>query len=204
LRPTRALALVPLTLMLAACGPIAATSTTPPAAGPTAAPPTTAPQTPGPQTPQPPAAPAGVGRCAAAHLKVTVTPGDSAAGHVGLRLVFTNTSAHSCTIYGYPGVSFLSGPTGHQINDPAQRSTAEGPSTTVTVAPHGKAHADLLLVNVDNFPAANCKPIQAAGVRVYPPDDTKSLYARSPQQVCSVKGAGLAQIYPVRAGASST
>jgi hypothetical protein len=147
-----------------------------------------------------PAAQTGAARCTAGQLHLSVAPGNNASGHIGLILVFTNTSTTRCTMYGYPGVSFVTGPSGTQINDPAQRSAATGPPATVTLAPHGTAHANLLLVNVANYPADLCQPTQAAGIRVYPPDDTTALFVNSPQQICTVNGTGLAQIYPIQTG----
>ena len=120
------------------------------------------------------------------------------AGHVGLLVVFTNTGAAACTMSGYPGVSFMTGPSGTQIGDPAERvGTPGGP---VTLAPQGRSHANLLLNQVGNYSADGCKPVQAGGVRVYPPDETTALYASSARQVCSATGIGFAQVYPVEAG----
>jgi hypothetical protein len=210
-----ALALASAVVVLAACAPDGLTGTgsvqttgvatssappsttrtdpsTPPPAG---EPPPTA-QNPPPQT-------STSTRCIAAQLQINVSPGTSAAGHIGLIIVFTNTSARACTMYGYPGVSFVTGPTGSQINDPAQRSPAQGSPTLVPLPPGGKAHASLLLVNVANYPTNTCKPVQAAGLRVYPPDDTTALYTSSPQQICTTNGTGTAQIYPIQTGASA-
>ena len=142
----------------------------------------------------------GPSRCTTGQLRITVASGDNAAGHIGLRIVFTNTGTRTCTLYGYPGVSFQASPTGPQINDPAQRSPAQGAPTRITLAPGHHAHADLLLVNVANYPSNLCKPAQIAGVRVYPPDQTTAAFAASPQQVCTINGTGLAQIYPIQAG----
>jgi len=142
------------------------------------------------------------GRCTAAQLQVSVAPGANAAGHIGLLVVFTNTSGQACTMSGHPGVSFVTGPSGLQVNDPAER-VAAGTPPIVTLVPNGKAHANLLLVNVANYAGGNlCQPTQVSGVRVYPPDDTTALFASNPQQICTVKGTGLAQIYPVQAGSS--
>jgi hypothetical protein len=175
--------------------PPSITPTNPSTPPPASQPPPTA-QNPPPQTSTTP--------CTAAQLQINVTPGPNAAGHIGLNIVFTNTSTHPCTMYGYPGVSFVTGPTGTQINDPAQRSAAQGPPTLTTLPANGKAHASLLLVNVANYPPNTCKPTQAAGLRVYPPDDTTALYTNSPQQICTTKGTGTAQIYPVQTGTSTS
>jgi hypothetical protein len=137
-------------------------------------------------------------RCTSAQLSLAVTPGASAAGHVGLLIVFTNTSAGTCTMSGYPGVSFVTGPSGTQIGDAAQR--VGSPVEAVSLAPQGRAHANLLLGQVGNYAADACRPTQAAGLRVYPPDETTALYVASARQVCSAAGTGFAQIYPVQAG----
>jgi hypothetical protein len=133
-----------------------------------------------------------------AQLTVTVAPGANAAGHVGLLLLFTNTSATACVISGYPGVSFVTGPSGTQIGDPAER--VGNPGGPVTLAPQGRAHANLLLSQVGNYAADGCKPVPAAGLRVYPPDETTALYVASTRQVCSATGIGFAQIYPIEPG----
>jgi hypothetical protein len=190
---------------LAACAPLASTPNQPPAQ---AGPATGGSATPAPhQAPQPTAQPSqGAGpqtgtRCHTGNLKVTVAPGNNAAGHIGLRIVFTNTANHPCTMYGYPGVSFLTGPRGRQLNVPAERSAAQGAPKLIPLAAGGKAHADLLLVNTANFATNTCKPVQAAGVRVYPPDETASAFVPYPLMVCSLNGVGTAQIYPVVNGA---
>jgi hypothetical protein len=187
------------------------TADSPPTAtgpGPTAPPQTSAPNSPNATpptsvTPSPELSPStqpGGGRCTAAELRVSLVPGDNPAGHIGLHLVFTNISARTCTMFGHPGVAFVTGPSGSQINDPAQRSSGQA-SSLVTLAPNGRAHASLLLVNVDNYNGSpSCQPTQAAGVRVYPPDDTTAIFASSPQRICSVKGTGVPQIYPVESG----
>jgi len=217
LRLRSTLAAVPLAslvVVLAACGHLASgasgsaqaagagTSGTPQAADPTG------PATPKQSNPAPPAADSGSarlssdGRCTAGQLRINVASGDNAAGHIGLLVVFTNASTQACTMYGYPGVSFVTGH-GDQVNDPAQR-VARTPSL-VTLAPNGKAHASLLLVNVNNYVGSpSCQATLTAGVRVYPPDDTTALFASSAQWICDVKGTGVPQIYPVQTGASNS
>ena len=136
--------------------------------------------------------------CATAQLEVTLAQGASSAGHLGLLLQFTNISATECTITGYPGVSFMTGPSGTQIGDAAER--VGGPAAPVSLAAQGRAHANLLLSQVSNYSADACRPTQAGGMRVYPPEETTSLYVISVRQVCSATGLGFAQIYPVQAG----
>jgi hypothetical protein len=147
-------------------------------------------------------APAGDGtRCTAGQLAVSVEAGDSGAGQLGVNLVFSNTSSSPCTMRGYPGVSFVTGDAGQQVNDAAHR--ASGASvTTVTLAAGGSAHAMVRMVQTGNFDESTCRPVQIAGFRIYPPDDTAAMFARSAQQACSVKGTGVPEIYPVQPGRS--
>src|SRR4051812_14634171 len=144
---------------------------TPPSTSPTGAPP--------PPSPAVTGHPAGI-RCVSAQLTVSVGPGPNAAGHVGLLVVFTNTGAAPCTMSGYPGVSFMTGPSGTQIGDPAERvGTPRGP---VILAPQGRSHANLLLNQVGNYSADGCKPVQAGGGGGDPPDETAALFAPSAPQ----------------------
>jgi hypothetical protein len=208
-----ALPLASAVIALAACGVPSVSSGSAQAAGPgtTGAPPTTKQTNPTTSPPvvrssvvrQSPAQPKSGGRCAAGQLLLTVAQSDNSAGHIGLFVVFTNNSDRTCTMFGYPGVSFVTGPAGTQVNDPAERSGAPAASL-VTLPPNARAHASLLLVNVDNYNGSpSCQPTLAAGIRVYPPDDTTALFARYPEWICDVKGTGVPEIYPVQAGANS-
>ncbi|MFI5915678.1 DUF4232 domain-containing protein [Dactylosporangium sp. NPDC051541] len=60
-------------------------------------------------------------------LRITAqgSPGGGAAGTKWGWLVFTNVSKRTCTLYGYPGVSRLTAPTGTQINAPLTRAPDE-------------------------------------------------------------------------------
>ena len=56
--------------------------------------------------------------------------------------MLTNTSKRACTLYGYPGVSFVTGVGGSQVGKPATKNPAV-PKAVVTLAPGAKA--DVLL-----------------------------------------------------------
>jgi Protein of unknown function (DUF4232) len=141
-------------------------------------------------------------RCHSRDLKVTwkPDPAGGAAGSHGEFLVFTNASDHRCTLYGFPGVSFVAGDKGTQVNDPFTRSGEA--RKTVTLAPGAPAHAVLVLVNPANFDNATCAPRQVRGYRVYPPDETAAFFVSVPQIACSAKGTGVAQVLPIGPGAS--
>ncbi len=128
--------------------------------------------------------------------------GGAAAGSDYVPLDFTNVSSHTCVMFGYPGVSWTTGMRGSQIGDPAAR-TPGYPSVTVTVPPSGAAHAWLQIANAGNFPASTCKPVTAHWLRIYPPNQYSSLYAKFTTQVCSGKITGGSKpllVLPVRAG----
>jgi hypothetical protein len=136
--------------------------------------------------------------CTAAQVHITVIPGDSAAGHIGLRVEFSNISTDACTLRGYPVVSFVNGPSGNQVGNTAH--PAAGPLSTVPLAPNATAHANLLLVNVANYPPSSCGPQQVGGVLVQVPGDPTRVFAASSQLVCTLSGTGVAQIYPIAGG----
>jgi hypothetical protein len=124
--------------------------------------------------------------------------GDAAAGTYHTDLVFTDKSKHSCTLYGYPGVSWVTGDNGTQVNDPFQRNA--GTKKTITLAPGGQAHAVLITHSAPNYPTEKCNPVSVRGYRIYPPDETASIFVSSPQTECSIKGVNLGQVLPISSG----
>src|ERR1700734_2524543 len=105
--------------VLLCTGALAAASSAPPTTGPTT------PATP-PSTPSAPP-------CSTADLSAAVntSPGGAAAGSTYYPMNFTNTSKSSCYLFGYPGVSFVTGPSGSQIGEPASRNPAVTPRTGI-------------------------------------------------------------------------
>ena len=138
------------------------------------------------------------------HLGFALGSSSGSAGSVDVALVLTNTGSLPCYLYGYPGVSAVSGPNGHQIGLAAARATQLGPPAVVTLQPGEKANADLHVVDALNYPTATCRPITPAGFRVYPPGSTTAGFAPSTTlQVCSVDVPHALAVGPVSAGASS-
>jgi hypothetical protein len=199
-----------LALLAAACG----SKTTPAAAGgpasPTAAPGDATSSAAATPVTQPSGTPsAAAAGCASSGLKVTVDTSQSgaAAGSTYVPIDFTNTSASSCTLFGYPGVSFVSGPTGSQLGKPAIRNTG-ATATTVTLAPGGVAHATLQVAEAGNYSASDCTPVTAHWLRIFPPNQLTAIYAHYTVQACSAKlphqlGSQLA-VYVVRPGPGKT
>jgi hypothetical protein len=128
--------------------------------------------------------------------------GNAASGHAGYPVNLTNDSGASCTLNGYPGVSFVSSPGGSQIGAAATRATTSyiftaQPPQAITLARGQTAHADLQLLTAGNFTPSQCGPVTAHWVRVYPPNQSTPLYINFTAQTCS-KGPGLLIVSPVQ------
>jgi hypothetical protein len=67
--------------------------------------------------------------------------------HIGLQL--RNVRSSSCTLYGYPGVSWVAGADGHQVGAAAERQSDNSGSAehTVTLAPGALTSAPLDIVD---------------------------------------------------------
>ncbi|TCO64507.1 DUF4232 domain-containing protein [Actinocrispum wychmicini] len=144
--------------------------------------PPNSPNKPGPgDAPQPVVS--GSGECKAADLTVSVGGGDAAAGTVYRSVVFTNKSDKSCTMQGFPGVSYVTGDDGHQVGPAAVRVGVKG--AAITLAPGAKAQAPVGFVQVGNFDPAVCRPTSTRGLRIYPPHDTASMFLPLPGNGCA-------------------
>lgn len=195
-------------LMATACGPSG-----PPAAAPTVTKTVTVTPTPTPTgptggtgSPTPTKSgspgPGGPGACPTSALHLSIGTGNGAAGSVYYPIVFTNTSGTPCTLFGFPGVSFVTGIGGSQIGHAATRNS-DAPRQTVTLAPGGVAHATLQVVQALNFPPAKCQLTTAHWLKVYPPNQTEPVYLNFTARACAgrAKGIRVLNVAPVRPGA---
>jgi hypothetical protein len=143
-----------------------------------------------------------VAACTTSALTVTVasTPGGGAAGSTYMPIDFTNTSGRACALYGYPGVSFVTGRGGTQIGAAAARNTGFS-AVPVTVASHATAHAWLQVAQAGNYPASTCHMVTATWLRVFPPGSTVPAYVNRTFSACASAKANLLTVMPVRSGA---
>lgn len=109
--------------------------------------------------------------CATSSLKVGPGVSEGSAGSSYLVIDFTNVSRTTCTLYGYPGVSFAGGSPVHQLGAAATRN-ATAPRALVTLAPGATGNALLRITDAGNYSAAQCHPTAAQYLRVYPPNQT--------------------------------
>ena len=175
-------------LLLAGCGtgtPQAQTSSTPAsspassASQPATALATTASSAPAPAAPTP----AGPGLCKAAGLTGTIdSTGGGAAGSVYMTLILTNSGTEPCLLKGFAGVSLTADANGAPIGAAAVRDEST-PAADVLLAPGQAGAATLRYSQAANHP--DCTIAPAAGFRVYPPEDTASLFIAQPRDACS-------------------
>ncbi|EGD25418.1 DUF4232 domain-containing protein [Prescottella equi] len=138
-------------------------------------------------------APAQQAGCAVSELRLTLGQGQGAAGSTELPLVFTNVGGRTCALDGFPGVSYVQGGAdGAQVGAAATRSGES--AGAVTLAPDATATAMVRAVEVQNYPADTCAPTPVAGLRVYPPNDTGSIFVPYATTGCSKTGDGLNQL----------
>jgi hypothetical protein len=134
--------------------------------------------------------------CASAGLVVWLQTGGGggAAGSTFYELEFTTLSGHACRLQGYPGVTAVS-LRGHRIGAAATRESSS-PARAITLANGASATTALRIVDAGNYPSSACGVTTAAGLRVYPPGQTRSQIVPFPFPACTRAGS---QILSVRA-----
>jgi len=114
------------------------------------------------------------------------TTGNGAAGSISYQMQFSNLSGHRCTLNGFPFV-FAVGLAGHQIGRRASFDRSH-PPLSVTIRAGQTATAVLRLEEVGDFTPSACKPRTAAGLEVFPPNQTTSKTIPFPFAACSTRG----------------
>ncbi|HVA52610.1 MAG TPA: DUF4232 domain-containing protein [Acidimicrobiales bacterium] len=137
--------------------------------------------------------------CATSDLVIWLnTVGNGAAGSSYYDLNFTNLSPHACTLVGYPGVSGVS-LTNRQVGGSAARNNTIAPAVItltsalsarglLSAAMQNTATVILQITEVGNFPSATCREVSAAGLRVYPPGQSRSKIVAFPFAACAKVG----------------
>src|SRR5215469_4438440 len=144
---------------------------------------------------------AGSSGCLASGLQAQVGDSQGAAGTIYEVINLTNTSNATCTLYGYPGVSFVTSVGGSEVGKPATKNPVVA-KTLVTLVPGGQAAFLLGVHDVGAFPS--CKIVNVDWLRIYPPGDYGSINVQDKSQVCSNMDLAIMDVSPVRAGANPT
>lgn len=111
------------------------------------------------------------------------TSGNATAGTTFYKLHFTNLSGHACTLNGFPFL-FAVNLTGHQVGLRAAFRKPPSPHL-VTLAKGKTATAVLGIVDTGVFSRSACRPVTAAGLRVFPPNQTRAKLVPFPFSSCS-------------------
>jgi hypothetical protein len=90
---------------------------------------------------------------------------------INVSIVLHNTGSTSCTVQGWPGVSYVGHGNGTQIGGAASL-VRTAPHPTVTLQPGGTAQAHLSA----HSPQESCTTAPVDGVRVYPPGSKQSFF----------------------------
>ncbi|KIS28834.1 hypothetical protein TV39_02880 [Arthrobacter sp. SPG23] len=96
--------------------------------------------------------------------------------------MLTNSGTEPCLLRGFPGVSLTADANGAPIGAPARQDGAS-PVADVLLAPGQAGAADMRYTQAGNYP--ECDPAQAAGYRIYPPEETASLFLAEPRTACN-------------------
>lgn len=136
---------------------------------------------------------AGTPKCATSGLVIWLNQegGGGTLGSIYYELELTNLSGHTCTLYGYPGVAAVN-LAGRQLGAAARREPTPGKglvtlaSGSSTLNNGSTATALVRIVDVGALPG--CRPVAAAGLRVYPPGQTRSKVIPFPFEACSRAG----------------
>src|SRR5579863_8345646 len=118
---------------------------------------------------------------------VAVEQGNGAAGTIFYPLEFTNLSGHTCSLFGFPGVSAVD-QHGKQLGSSANWEHTTSPHTVV-LAPGATAHTMLAYHDAAVTTEPGCHPVNSAVLlKVYPPGRHSATYAAYDFQSCSRKG----------------
>jgi hypothetical protein len=159
--------------------------------------------TPAVASPSSPSSPAAASAaCPTSALRVKQGIAQGYAGGTYQVIDFTNTSGSTCTLFGYPGVSLVSGPPYVQIGVAAKRGTST-PRKLVTLAPGATANAMLQIVDALNYPPASCGPAKATALKIYPPNQTVPVYLPNASNGCT-KPVQIMNVGAVQPGSGSS
>jgi hypothetical protein len=156
-------------------------------------------------SPAAPANPGSVGPagCLTSALRASLGTAQGTAGSAYQVIILANVSGKTCALYGYPGVSFVSGVGGSQIGKDAARDRTTAPKV-VTLAPGHSGSFALRVVDAAALPAASCDPVTANWLKIFPPENTAALYVGYTAHACASKTASILTIRAVTEGTSGS
>lgn len=152
-------------------------------------------------TASPTTAPPGPGLCRTNDLRLAVGRQNGAAGTIYYPVGFTSVSSAACTMYGYPGVAFVTSQGGSLIGAPAGRRLIGGITPTlITLQPGATAHATLAISDVLLSNQCHNHQVPVGTIQVYPPDQYTALFAPFSGTGCADKSLVVMWVSPVTSG----
>jgi Protein of unknown function (DUF4232) len=128
--------------------------------------------------------------CTASDLGVwlAVDQGNGALGTIYYPLQFTNLSGHTCSLYGYPGVS-VTGDNGQRLGSPANWIAGYDRKRVVDLAPGATAHTLLAYRDAAVSTEEGCDPVtEPSDLSVIPPGQRAATDAAFGFESCSRPG----------------
>jgi hypothetical protein len=128
-------------------------------------------------------------KCTVARLAISLAPApETLPAGTRYPVEFTNTSATSCTLTGFPQVAAYDdrGAAYAQVGNAAVR-VESATAHRIVLRPGATAHSDVDL-SVAGLPQKACKKVTAAGLRVVAPGETTPRYLRHKLTACSAHG----------------
>jgi len=128
------------------------------------------------------AAAASVPRCATASLRIWVGTGSGAMGTVAVEFGFTNHSAKTCSLYGYPRVQMLT-KSGKNLSTTDQRGAGYFgiQERTVVLAPGKTAYFGILYHDFSGYANVTCP--ESAALKFTPPQDIRTILVYKSAQI---------------------
>jgi hypothetical protein len=144
-----------------------------------------------------------VGRCTTGDLStgIVIGVGGNSAGHANYPIQYVNVSGHTCSLYGYAGISVTTA-SGQQIGLPAARGPASA-SRMVTLTPGAAAHSDLQVSDTGNYATGTCRPETGVLIKDYPPGSYSSTVIPYSIKTCAGMSVRTLSTGPVVAGAGA-
>lgn len=134
--------------------------------------------------------------CQTSDLSLHLLTYDVGQGYNLQRLRFTNSSGSTCTLYGYPGVSYSAGEDGGQVGKPAYRKDVGSGFPRVTLRPGGHAYSFINQPDASTVLDSKCQPTDVSGLRIFPPNNTDATYVANEGKACA-SGAARMSVGPV-------
>ena len=126
------------------------------------------------ETSSPPATSAGPGPCKNSALSVLLGHSRRAASKADYPIEFINISSTSCTLYGFPRVSFATGSNYSIAVGSAAAHSHASSKHLITVPPEGTASALVSVLNAKNF-SSGCRETAVTAIVVRLPSFTTSV-----------------------------